>query len=274
MTSHGVGAGGTRNISGTSSYHCLLEKELADLHNKDGALVFSSCYNANHATFSTLGQLLPGCVYFSDKKNHASIIHGVRDGRCAKEIFNHNDPEHLEQLLKKYDRGVPKVVIFESVHSMSGDISPISELCDVAHHYNALTFIDEVHAVGLYGNRGGGVGERDGLLDKLDIISGTLGKAFGVQGGYIATSANLVDFIRSYAPGFIFTTAMSPILMAAALKSVKVSRFSNTLCTNDLFRLYLFAVTQVRSWTRSEEEAPSYCEASERSIGFQWCSHS
>jgi len=243
MISHGVGAGGTRNISGTSSYHCLLEKELADLHNKDSALVFSSCYNANHSTFSTLGQLLPGCVYFSDKKNHASIIHGVRDGRCAKEIFNHNDPEHLEQLLKKYNREVPKVVIFESVHSMSGDISPISELCDIAHHYNALTFIDEVHAVGLYGKRGGGICERDGLLDKLDIISGTLGKAFGVQGGYIATSANLVDVIRSYAPGFIFTTAMSPILMAAALKSVKVSRFSGTLCTNDFFRLYLFTVT-------------------------------
>ena len=222
ITSHGVGAGGTRNISGTSSYHCKLEKELGDLHEKDGALVLSSCYNANHAALSTLGHLLPNCVFFSDKKNHASIIHGVKDSKCKKEIFKHNDPYNLEQLLKKYDLNVPKIVIFESVHSMSGDISPISELCDVAHHYNALTFIDEVHAVGLYGKHGGGISERDRLSDKLDIISGTLGKAFGVQGGYIASNANFLDMIRSYAPGFIFTTAMSPILMAAALKSVQV----------------------------------------------------
>ena len=202
----------------------MLEKELGDLHDKDGALVLSSCYNANHAVLSTLGQLLPECVYFSDQKNHASIIYGVKDSKCKKEIFNHNNPQHLEQLLQKYDRSVPKIVIFESVHSMSGDISPISELCDVAHHYNAWTFIDEVHAVGLYGQRGGGISERDRLSDKLDIISGTLGKAFGVQGGYVASSANFLDMIRSYAPGFIFTTAMSPILMAAALKSVQVSR--------------------------------------------------
>jgi len=234
ITSHGVGAGGTRNISGTSSYHCMLEKELGDLHDKDGALVLSSCYNANHALLATLGHLLPECVYFSDKKNHASIIYGVRDSKCKKEIFNHNDPQHLEQLLQKYDPNIPKVVIFESVHSMSGDISPISDLCDVAHHYNALTFIDEVHAVGLYGQRGGGISDRDGLSHKLDIISGTLGKAFGVQGGYIASSANLLDVIRSYAPGFIFTTAMSPILMAAALKSVQVGGlFCNTSFVND-----------------------------------------
>ena len=213
----------------------MLEEELGDLHNKDGALVLSSCYNANHAALSTLGHLLPNCVFFSDKKNHASIIHGVKDSKCKKEIFNHNDPWHLEQLLQKYDRSVPKMVIFESVHSMSGDISPISELCDVAHHYNAWTFIDEVHAVGLYGQRGGGITEKDGLTDKLDIISGTLGKAFGVQGGYIASSANFLDMIRSYAPGFIFTTAMSPILMAAALKSVQVGGLLCNTCTvNDI----------------------------------------
>lgn len=199
-----------------------LEKELADLHRKDAALVFGSCYIANDATLSTLGKMLPNCVVFSDAGNHNSMIVGIRNGRTKKEIFKHNDPEHLEQLLKYYDPRIPKIVAFESVYSMSGNIAPIKAICDVAHKYNALTFIDEVHAVGLYGDRGAGVGERDGIMDDLDIISGTLGKAFGVAGGYIAGSARLVDMVRSYADGFIFTTAMPPMQAVAARKSVQI----------------------------------------------------
>ena len=222
MKKHGVGAGGTRNISGTSYYHVALEKELADLHKKDAALIFSSCYVANDASLSTLGKMIPGCVVFSDAANHNSMIVGIRHGKTKKEIFHHNDPEHLESLLSQYDQNVPKIVAFESVYSMSGAIAPIKEICDVAHRYNALTFIDEVHAVGLYGDRGAGVGERDNLMDDLDIISGTLGKAFGVAGGYIAGSSQMIDMVRSYADGFIFTTAMPPMQAVAARKSVQI----------------------------------------------------
>ena len=222
IQSHGFGAGGTRNISGTSYYHVALEKELADLHKKDSALIFSSCYVANDATLSTLGKMIPNLVYFSDAGNHNSMIVGIRHGKTKKEIFRHNDPGHLEELLRKYDPQVPKIVAFESVYSMSGNIAPIEEICDIAHKYNALTFIDEVHAVGLYGDRGAGVGERDGIMDKLDIISGTLGKAFGVAGGYVAGSAKMIDMVRSYADGFIFTTAMPPMQSVAARKSVQI----------------------------------------------------
>lgn len=219
---HGVGAGGTRNISGTSYHHVQLEKEVAKLHKKEGGLIFSSCYVANDATLTTLGKMLPDCVYFSDAGNHNSMITGIRHSKATKEIFRHNDYEHLEELLKKYDKDRPKIVAFESVYSMSGNIGPIKEICEVAHKYNALTFIDEVHAVGLYGEHGAGVGEREGLMDELDIISGTLGKAFGVSGGYIAGSAKLVDMVRSYADGFIFTTAMPPLLAVAARKSIQI----------------------------------------------------
>ena len=222
IQNHGVGAGGTRNISGTSYYHVALEKELADLHKKDAALVFSSCYVANDASLSTLGKMMPNCVVFSDAGNHNSMIVGIRHGKTKKEIFRHNDPQHLEELLRKYDPNIPKLVAFESVYSMSGSIAPIQEICDIAHKYNALTFIDEVHAVGLYGEHGAGVGERDGLMDDLDIISGTLGKAFGVAGGYIAGSSKLIDMVRSYADGFIFTTAMPPMQAVAARKSVQI----------------------------------------------------
>ena len=217
-----MGAGGTRNISGNSYYHVALEKELADLHQKDSALIFSSCYVANDATLSTLGKMIPGCVVFSDAGNHNSMIVGIRHGGSKKEIFRHNDPEHLESLLQQYDPSVPKLVAFESVYSMSGSIAPIKEICDVAHKYNALTFIDEVHAVGLYGDRGAGIGERDHIMEDLDIISGTLGKAFGVAGGYVAGSEKMIDMVRSYADGFIFTTAMPPMQAVAALKSVQI----------------------------------------------------
>lgn len=219
-----MGAGGTRNISGTSYYHCLLEKEVASLHRKEAGLIFSSCYVANDATLTTLGKMLPNCVYFSDSGNHASMIEGMRHSRAKKEIFRHNDIAHLEELLQKYDPLQPKIVTFESVYSMTGRIGYIKEICDVAKRYNALTFIDEVHAVGLYGEQGAGVAERDGLLDQCDIISGTLGKAFGVAGGYIAGSAKMVDMIRSYASGFIFTTAMPPMQAVAATKSIQILR--------------------------------------------------
>jgi len=219
---HGVGAGGTRNISGTSYFHVALEKELATLHKKESALVFSSCYVANDATLTTLGKMLPDCVYFSDEGNHNSMIVGILHSGAAKEIFQHNDPEHLEELLKKYDPMRPKIVAFESVYSMTGAICPMKEICEVAHKYNALTFIDEVHAVGLYGKHGAGVAEREGLMEELDIITGTLGKAFGVAGGYIAGSAKMVDMVRSYAAGFIFTTAMPPMQAVAARQSVQI----------------------------------------------------
>ncbi|XP_071960522.1 5-aminolevulinate synthase, erythroid-specific, mitochondrial-like isoform X2 [Antedon mediterranea] len=219
---HGTGAGGTRNISGNSIFHEKLEKQLAELHQKEAGLLFTSCYVANHSTLYTLGQALPGCEIYSDAGNHASMIQGVRDSGAPKFIFRHNDPEHLEELLQKSDPAVPKIVVFETVHSMTGAVCPLKDLCDVAHRYNALTFVDEVHAVGLYGRHGAGVGERDGCLDGIDIVTGTLGKAFGMIGGYIAGSSHLVDMVRSYAAGFIFTTALPPMVLNGAITSIGI----------------------------------------------------
>ena len=225
----GAGSGGTRNISGTTVYHKQLEAELADLHGKESALLFTSAYIANDATLSTLPKLFPNLITYSDALNHASMIEGVRRNGGAKRIFRHNDLDHLRELMAADDPNTPKLIAFESVYSMDGDIAPISEICDIADEFGALTYLDEVHAVGMYGPRGGGIAEREGLMNRIDIINGTLAKAFGVMGGYIAATDKMCGAIRSYAPGFIFTTSLPPAVAAGAAASVRFLKDDDTL---------------------------------------------
>lgn len=225
----GAGSGGTRNISGTTRWHKALEAELADLHQKEAALVFTSAYVANDATLSTLRTVFPGLIIYSDALNHNSMIEGIRRGGGEKRVFRHNDVAHLRALLSADDPAAPKLIAFESIYSMDGDFGPIAEICDLAAEFRALTYLDEVHAVGMYGKRGAGVAERDGLMARIDIVNGTLAKAYGVFGGYIAGSARMVDAIRSYAPGFIFTTSLPPAVAAGAAASVRFLKQDNSL---------------------------------------------
>ena len=246
----GAGSGGTRNISGTTHYHVELETELADLHGKEAALLFTSAYIANDATLSTLQRLIPGLVIFSDEKNHASMIQGILHGGGEKHIFRHNDIEDLEDKLKRFPRGTPKIVVFESVYSMDGHVAPIAAIADLAEKYNALTYLDEVHAVGLYGPRGGGIAELEGVMHHIDIINGTLAKGFGVMGGYIAASKACCDAIRSYAPGFIFTTSLAPAIVAGALASIRY------LKSSDAEREHLRERVATLKWHLAEAKLP------------------
>jgi 5-aminolevulinate synthase len=234
----GAGSGGTRNISGTTVYHKRLEAELADLHRKEAALVFTSAYIANDATLSTLRAIFPGLIIYSDALNHASMIEGVRRGSGLKRIFRHNDVAHLRELIAADDPSAPKLIAFESIYSMDGDFGPISEICDVAEEFGALTYIDEVHAVGMYGPRGAGVAERDSQMHRIDIINATLAKAYGVFGGYIAASAKMVDAVRSYAPGFIFTTSLPPAVAAGAAASVAFLKTAEGQALRDMQQLH------------------------------------
>lgn len=234
----GAGSGGTRNISGTTVYHKRLEAELADLHQKEAALVFTSAYIANDATLSTLPKLFPGLIIYSDALNHASMIEGVRRNGGAKRVFRHNDVEHLRELLAADDPAAPKLIAFESIYSMDGDFGPLEAFCDLAEEFNALTYLDEVHAVGMYGPRGAGVAERDGLVDRIDIINGTMAKAIGVFGGYIAASAKMVDAIRSYAPGFIFTTSLPPTVAAGCAASIAFLKTADGQALRDKQQLH------------------------------------
>ena len=229
MNNLGAGSGGTRNISGTNHYHIALENEISDIHEKESSLLFTSGYIANDSALSVLGSKLDDCVFFSDEKNHASMINGIRNSKAEKHVFKHNDIEHLESLIKKVDLNRPKIIVFESVYSMDGDFTPIESFVKIAKKYNALTYLDEVHAVGLYGSRGGGVAEDQKIMHEIDIINGTLAKSFGLIGGYISSTKNIIDFIRSYSPGFIFTTSIPPAIAAGAIASIRYVRDNQQL---------------------------------------------